>query len=192
MIRLCTKCRKRKLNVIPAVGGYNVWCAVCLSAAGRARYKENVETERMRSRVYRQENPETETARNLAYHKAHREDEAAYRKTIVSRHARLLHRHNKTLVAQGCMGVPMSLAEHQTKLYFKNGRARVCFYCGGENNKMGVGLDRLSNCVTYSVANTVPCCADCNNWRNRRHTWQETRKYFKPQRDAAKLARRKQ
>jgi len=51
--------------------------------------------------------------------------------------------------------------------------SRPCIYCGRSNtsvthgkNMFGafkhVGIDRVDNSAGYTVANSVPCCADCN------------------------------
>lgn len=130
-----------------------------------------------------------------AYRKEHRQKIAAqtavYRKTIAPRHAILINRHKKQLSPRGIKGSPMTLAEHQMKLFYKDGRERRCFYCGCENNKTGTGLDRLNNTFTYTFKNTVPCCWGCNSWRAHRSTVQETLNHFKPMRDAARFVRKK-
>lgn len=47
-----------------------------------------------------------------------------------------------------------------------------CYYCGAEPSQVGKGrnsnfiyngLDRVNNDEGYTIANTVPCCFDCNS-----------------------------
>lgn len=109
-----------------------------------------------------------------------------YRRKITARHTQMLSRHKRQLLPRDIKGQPMSLESHRKKLYFVDGRERPCWYCHGENNKCGSGLDRLDNNVTYTVKNTVPCCRGCNTWRGSTHSVQQTRDHFKPMRDAAR------
>lgn len=109
---------------------------------------------------------------------------AKYRLTMAWRYRKLLVRHYEELVPRGIVGSPMSIQEHRNKLYFADGRERRCWYCYGENNKTGSGLDRLDNNVTYTLKNTVPCCRGCNTWRGATHSVRQTRNHFKPMRDA--------
>jgi len=53
-------------------------------------------------------------------------------------------------------------------------RSKSCFYCGGQLNKRGIGLDRLENSKGYSVDNVVPCCFDCNSVKGVTLTPQQT------------------
>jgi hypothetical protein len=110
----------------------------------------------------------------------------ARNRSMRMRHAKLLGRHKYQLAPRGVTGRPISLEEHRKKIYYADGRDRSCWYCLGENNKTGSGLDRLHNNVTYTVKNTVPSCRGCNVWRGSTHTVQETRDHFKPMRDAAR------
>lgn len=65
--------------------------------------------------------------------------------------------------------------------------AKPCYYCLGPTiDKTGIGLDRVNNRLGYTVKNVVPACKSCNYWRNVFHTVQETRRHFKPMRDAAR------
>lgn len=115
---------------------------------------------------------------------------AEYAREIRGRHFRLMQRHKRQLAPRGIKGLPMSLEAHRKKLYFANGRERLCWYCFGENNKTGSGLDRLDNNITYTNKNTVPCCRGCDVWRGYTHSVQQTRDHFKPMRLAALAARR--
>jgi hypothetical protein len=105
-------------------------------------------------------------------------------RTMAGRHRSMLDRHKRQLAPRGIKGRPMSIEAHRKKLYYADGRERLCWYCHRENNKAGSGLDRLDNNKTYTVANTVPCCRGCNSWRGSTHSVQETRDSFKPMRDA--------
>jgi len=40
--------------------------------------------------------------------------------------------------------------------------SQVCYYCDGELNKTGSGLDRVNNSKGYELNNVVPCCKRCN------------------------------
>jgi hypothetical protein len=113
---------------------------------------------------------------------------AVYRLSTGSRHKNMVQRHKHKLAPRGVIGQPMSLKAHRKKLYYADGRERPCWYCLGENNKYGSGLDRLDNSVTYTVKNTVPACRGCNVWRGFTHSVKETRGHFKPMRDAARAA----
>ena len=147
--------------------------------------------------AYRRKNRKKIARQYAAYRRKNRKKIAkrmaayivVYRCTLVARHSCLLKRHNRELAPRGVSGQPMSLKAHQKRLYFADGRERPCWYCSGENNKTGSGLDRLNNNTTYTVKNTVPCCRGCNVWRGSTHSVRETRDHFKPMRDAVKRLR---
>jgi hypothetical protein len=151
---------------------------------------KNLEQVRRRDRVRYRKNHKKWAKRKAAYYRKNREHvikhNTEYKKTMVARHAYLLRRHEHQLVPRGVVGRPMSLKDHQRKIYFISGRERRCWYCSGENNKLGSGLDRIDNKKTYTVKNTVPSCRGCNVWRGTAHSVQETRNHFKPMRDAAR------
>jgi hypothetical protein len=46
---------------------------------------------------------------------------------------------------------------------FSNIISSICFYCGLENCR---GADRMDNSLGYTLENTVPCCAQCNQMKN--------------------------
>jgi len=144
---------------------------------------------------YRQKHKHDISRRAAEYRKKHKHEiskrAAKNREMPGSRHCALLRRHKTQLAPRrGCNGKPMSLEAHCKKLYYADGRDRPCWYCKGENNKKGSGLDRLDNNKTYTVANTVPACRGCNTWRGSTHSVQETRDHFKPMRDAARLKKK--
>jgi uncharacterized protein (DUF2147 family) len=135
--------------------------------------------------AYRQKNRKKAAAYSAAYRQNNPEKIKANSRTMTQRHDIMSQRHKHQLAPRGIKGVPMSLKDHQKKLYFSDGRERLCWYCLGENNKTGSGLDRLDNDKTYTVKNTVPACRGCNVWRGSTHSVKETRANFKPMRDAA-------
>jgi hypothetical protein len=141
-------------------------------------------------RAYYYKNRNKALTYSKRYHRKHRkralEYFREYSERLSARHRHLLKRHKHQLAPRGIKGQPMSLKAHQRKLYYIDGRERLCWYCSGENNKTGSGLDRLNNNVTYAVKNTVPACRGCNVWRGSTHSVQETRRHFKPMRDAAR------
>lgn len=147
-------------------------------------YKKNLK----RFRLYYRKNRKRICRQSAAYYKKYLKTGyfEKYRKTLAARYAKMTCRHKRQLVPRGIIGKPMSLSDYLQKLYFVDGRERRCYYCHGENNKTGSGLDRLDNNITYTVKNTVPCCRGCNSWRGSTHTVQETRNHFKPMRGAAR------
>jgi hypothetical protein len=62
--------------------------------------------------------------------------------------------------------------------------ALECDEAGGSLRETSAGLDRIDSAITYTDANTVPCCFGCNAWKKDIHTYQETMDRFKPMRDA--------
>ena len=151
-----------------------------------AWYKKNKSKEAQRAAAYYLANKK----KIAAYYRANKKKITARsfkrNRTAATRYSTLLKRHKKQLAPRGCAGQPMTLKAYRKKLYFADGRERPCWYCRGENNKAGSGLDRLDNNKTYTVANTVPACRGCNVWRGNTHSVQETRDHFAPMRDAAK------
>jgi len=156
------------------------------AAVHQRKHREEIAKQRA---AYRRKNRKKLSTKNAAYRRKNRKKIAshgrAYARTMSGRYRALLKRHKRNLAPRGIKGQPMSLDEHRKKLYFADGRERVCFYCWGENNKAGAALDRLNNSITYTVKNTVPACCGCNVWRGNIHSVQETRDHFKPMRDAA-------
>jgi hypothetical protein len=141
------------------------------------RYQKKRKKILKQNAAYYQKNSEKITKQRVAR-------SVKYRLGMTWRHGCLLARHKRQLAPRGIKGQPMSLRAHQKKLYYADGRERPCWYCLGENNKSGSGLDRLDNNKTYTVKNTVPACRGCNVWRGHTHSVQETRDHFKPMRDA--------
>lgn len=43
---------------------------------------------------------------------------------------------------------------------------QTCYFCDGELNKSGTGLDRLNNKLGYNPSNVKPCCKICNSMKN--------------------------
>ena len=41
-----------------------------------------------------------------------------------------------------------------------------CRYCGNNNNKNQIGIDRIDSDGDYTVNNTVPSCGICNMMKN--------------------------
>jgi hypothetical protein len=162
------------------------------TAINAAYYRKNRKKIAKRQAAYRRKNPKKVAKQKAAYRLKNREKiakrDAAYRFKMIARYTTMLRRHKDKLAPRGIKGVPMSLKAHQRKLYFADGRERPCWYCLGENNKTGSGLDRLDNNKTYAVKNTVPACHGCNSWRSHTHSVKATRANFKPMRDAARAA----
>lgn len=50
---------------------------------------------------------------------------------------------------------------------------RSCHYCGGELPKTRAGLDRKDNNIGYTLDNSVPCCAACNQLKSDIFTFEE-------------------
>ncbi len=44
--------------------------------------------------------------------------------------------------------------------------SKPCVYCGCENQTKG--LDRIDNCLGYTIANVASCCWRCNNGKGMR------------------------
>jgi hypothetical protein len=133
--------------------------------------------------LYRRKNRK-QIAKSRAAH--YRKNRKKTRGAMHARHACMMQRHKRNLVPRGVKGRPMSTRSHRRKLYYADGRERPCWYCLGENNKCGSGLDRLNNNKTYTFKNTVPACRGCNTWRGATHSVQETRDHFKPMRDVVR------
>ena len=53
-----------------------------------------------------------------------------------------------------------------TKHVFEQLVSQPCFWCGGLLPKTGGGVDRVDNSVGYTLANSVPCCVQCNKAKN--------------------------
>lgn len=202
--KVCTKCHKRRFITsfrkdARSTDGCTWRCKSCLSMYERSYRVANRKKVKAARAAWLKTNPdyharwqETNRKKRKFYAATWRQTNlqivraksSAQRKTITDRYRQMLNRHKRKLIQQGCAGEPMTLAEYRIKLYFRGGRERPCFYCFGESNKMGGGLDRLNNRATYTFKNTVPSCFGCNSWRGRRHTVQETLDHFKPMRDA--------
>ena len=150
------------------------------SPAGRA-------SDRARNSSPRRKAHKRMRARNSSpRRKAHKRMRA---RKLKPRYLYMMHRSRK-LKKRGVHGCPMTLKMYREKLHYADGRERSCQYCCGENNKAGIGLDRINNDIGYTAKNTVPCCRGCNSWKGTHHTYEETMVHFKPMRDAARAARR--
>jgi hypothetical protein len=54
-----------------------------------------------------------------------------------------------------------------------------CYYCNGDLNEMGIGLDRLDNTIGYLKNNVVPCCDKCNRLKHTSLSKEETLEVIK-------------
>lgn len=46
---------------------------------------------------------------------------------------------------------------------FKNTVKEPCHYCGGNNKRGFVGVDRIDSSKGYLINNVLPCCTKCNS-----------------------------
>lgn len=173
-------------------------------AASKAWYKKNrrkiLAKNKLRrkriaaiSRAHYLTNQKSILKRHSAYNKKHKKKMREYSKnheqSMAGRHRRMLNRAKK-LAARSIKGRPMSVSEHQKKIYYKDGRLRKCHYCRAQLNKSGSCVDRRNNRIGYTVRNTVPCCRGCNSWRQDVYTVQQMLDHFKPMRNAANKRRK--
>lgn len=158
-------------------------------------YRRNRSKKLRYSKEYSRRNRTKILRYGVKYRMLHREEIATqvrkYYRTAFGKYKQMLRRHFERLVLRGIAGKPMSFYQYRAKLYHSDGSEKCCWYCGGENNKTGSGLDRLNNKTSYTKKNTVPCCRGCNVWRGFSHSVPETRGHFKPMRDAVRKNKRK-
>jgi hypothetical protein len=185
--QMALRYRKNRKTILKYAATYRYKNRKKIAQALATYYRKN-RKRLLKQQIARQRKNHTKYLKyKAAYRRKNQQKIARYGRTLQARHTALIQRHKRQLAPRGIRGQPMSLDAHRKKLYFADGRERPCWYCLGENNKCGSGLDRLDNSISYIVKNTVPACRGCNGWRADNHTVQETRDHFKPMRDAAKI-----
>jgi DNA-directed RNA polymerase subunit RPC12/RpoP len=61
-------------------------------------------------------------------------------------------------------GIPVDLTREQWESLI----SQPCHYCGGDLAPTGYGLDRKHKTDSYTLADVVPCCYDCNRRKRKR------------------------
>lgn len=165
--------------------GLNYRCRACSKSVNATRYARDKERIHAQQKAYRESHVEQERERHAAYQQANRDKVNAKGKRWRARHA---HR-SADIAIESARANPKSYLRGLYSAYMKRatklGLATeisqetfeemvlfgTCYLCGDEPDTDATGLvrlgvDRVDNFVGYTLANSRPCCTQCNKMKN--------------------------
>jgi len=154
MNKFCTKCEQTKPSTEfnkgkSKIDGLYVWCKNCDNEQNKLYYKKNKLQILKKHREYDKEyskknwvkNKEKIRIANRKYMQSLRGKYTSYKRSANKRK------------------IEFNLSCEEFKTFWQ----RPCRYCNSEMET--IGLDRIDNSSSYSVANVVSCCITCNKMK---------------------------